>query len=513
MKTSSVVLSAVIAATALLAAGFYYFNVSNSTRPIPIRGLESVELDGWTRGLSGKVGGTFDPSGVAERVERDFEEFSRAATESEGARIFFESVRGRFARAYPNYADYRGLAESLERGRERIRTREPKNRARVATLLLTLMEEETLAVASRKFRDPSSIWIVPGPAADRSCPLGEPGKDYVGLRLCAGDTLISKGVEFSSALNLFRMPLAAAYSHSALVVPDSKGALRLLEAEGFGGSFSRITEDDTPFRASVYRIRRERDPKGDALRGALREAGKIVRGKDEAPDNSVFAFNFGLNPECRKGAYYCSEMNYCLFHDAGIDDDRNPFPKTVWSKPTEQNGKFIDQVWPVFGGELPNPSDIELNPGYELVGHRVELAEIPRLRVQFAALNALMTLLDRDPAIRDAYLVALKGVGEGTLGTAKPDEIQRVMKLGSLRPSEWAQMKAVLPGELLLREIVFYYHVQHRLLPEVESILLQADSREGGPIPLGELGAIAMPEIGARIEGFNRRAREVRGTL
>ncbi len=495
-----------------LLLGSFFKDAIPSVERVRVRGLESVDLDRWIKTFppfAGKPEMPFSERGAYEKeLGSAFGSYFSNPDDDTAFREFYSALLGAAANARGSGPELLQFAAGLVRIRDHWRAADPIIRTRKVNFLAELLIEETLYLALKRGAPMSSAWFVFGPSAE--CVSGEPPTDFYGISGCAGDVVISKGDAFSSALNAFRMPLAASYSHSAILIPDpGTGSLRLLEVDGLAGGLNRFEEESAPARLTIYRIRDRAN--APAIRSALDRASALVHSampKDSdrpSEDRPLFGFNLTLRPDCTPGRYYCSELNYCLFHDSGIEDSRNPYSKKFWSEPFAADENFIDRIWPVYPGAIPEPSDVELNAAYLMVGHRVNLEELSRMRIQFATLNALASLFRDDPVRREAYLGVLRSYGESTLAYAKPALMESIGRLVGLKPSQWIKLRALLPSEIRVGEIVFYYHIQHLLLPEVERRLGALDCARCDPIPLEELGGRALPLIRAAIDQFVRR--------
>jgi hypothetical protein len=454
---------------------------------VPFRGLDEVDLNFWTHAFFQKNAVTEIESvkDLSHRIESAWFTLPQGLTESTAIEKFAARLTP-LAQNYSQPLAYDHLLTAFREAHEKIRLVKPIPLAAHALYLLDVLSDEVFYAKQMHFGGTAPfVW-------------GHP-RD-----LKKGDVLISKNTEFSSLLLQFRSPDAGAYSHAQLILNEGKNSNpEILESGTFGlnrvpfilGDYARLAV----FR-SVKSVHTQ-DLIAQALDSFL--TASTLGGKADL--KKAHPFDFTFTPDCTKPAYFCTDMIYCVYRQSGISPDQNPYPREIWQSSTETENEFIKSVVKLNWGAAPVPGDVELNPNFHATAYEVSAEKIKIIRNHLALTEAFFSLIQSEPELMNLYSETLGKLAKGkTVGELKESEVRDFAKAGLIDAEQLLPILKVLPPEMNLRTLAFYYHFERVLMPNAFKSLSNQTSSQ---IPLGlpETAFILRQSLQAQLVAFSNQ--------
>ncbi len=451
-------------------------DTSKDIQPIEvsrIRGLETINVDRWTLGLSSTVKASLSKNAL-DTILHHYDE-TLHLPDSRWLENFFNTLVQTLATTYISREDYMGLAQALTDARDQIRSHGPVERSRIAIHLLSILTDETLYAMSLKFPslNPTWEWHSHNTNNISGCEI-----KYSNTSLCEGDLVLSKSDAFSGLLFLFHSPYSSTYSHVALASGTSQNA-KLIGADLPGLITSPITSLDSMPRIGIYRSK-----------GSLKNQKQVL---NAILQTHTINFNFDLKPECSPKKYFCSELFYCFYKDLGIEGDSNPYPERIWTLPGSKEGEAMREFVTALGKsrweKIPSPGDVEFNPEFESLAQFIRVPLLSNLRIQTAIVNSFIQILHDDPKMRDAYVKSIIKAEAG-MESLLPKEARQ----------DYKRLRLALARQVTPAELAFYAHFQFTLLPQTFNEILSLT--RGRLALLSELESRSRQSIQGRMQTF-----------
>jgi hypothetical protein len=248
--------------------------------------------------------------------------------------------------------------------------------------------EESAAVAGVRPRayDPK----IPAPYLSGSAPylqLSPQAKELQFPRdLKSGDVLVSRGNAPTSALIARLGDTDGQFSHAALVyVAPKSGRAYVMEEHIEVGSTFRSYEEyakDQNFRVTVYRHQDER---------LAAEAARLMMKRLYSPnDPNVVPYDFGMKMD-DSSEMFCTEIVYEAFKMASRGKVRIGRYRTTFNP---KNRDLLDRFG-VRTDSMYAPSDMEIEPEFELLGEWRDLSRVTTNQMMDAVLTKVLEWGDR----------------------------------------------------------------------------------------------------------------------
>ena len=415
---------------------------------------------------------------------------------------------------YPVWEDVSRLVEGLISARMDVRTNSTAL-AREALLLLETLAEEALYAFSVQNPDSNLEWkTVYEQIGTDECKRNGTSRaaDLNGVRICQGDVLISKGSAGSSAFLARITDYPGNYSHStvAYVAPANAGELYLVEAEITDGVKLRSPKaeyiDARKRKFSVYRFASTNSELQETVRqGAIAGVDALVQEmytKTSDPFNEVaYPYDFSMSAKDHS-ELFCSEVTYYAYELSGLDSAYNPYPETLWGTISGINAEFFSNFLNIQSDKLPAPSDIELNPAFELVAFTIDMPRLGLDRIDVAMIDVLLALMKENPDVVREYMEVFKDYGNEPVDKAQIDK-QQVLTIAKAMGMSFTEEKldgllAQLPANINIKQVIFFTFLNEVLHPTLQAEIVKQEKayfeKTGKPFGLLTL-RVAVKEV------------------
>lgn len=464
---------------------------------LEIQGLERVTFDRWTAKLAqGSLGSKQTNNAGADwsvyigAFGSERELFQTLLTEISGYRL-------------QSATDYQNLTTSILQLRQSLRQRLTMNddTKRDSMYMLQLMAEEAAYVGSKKFKDFSSEIAV-----DNSSSVLDSSRtnSLRGMTVQTGDLLLSKSTgSGSSSFIALSMKNPHLFSHSTPVFVD-KAENKLLSPEAFieDGVKLRTLEsyqEGSRTRLAVYRYKGlDTDDQKRVQHFALTRADEFVskmRQMVSDPENQAsYGYDFGMDPVKAEGkSYFCSGISYELYPKDSKSDLRNPYAEEVWSRIVGARRSIMSTLG-INSLRIPAPGDVEMNPLFELVGFRINMAKLEQERVENAIIDLFLKWAERNKSELEQLSSSLETLGDKPIAKA---EIEALVAKGLIPADKKDLILKTLqeiPEGVNMKQLVFFYTMNDIMTPKIRAQVmaeLAKSSQIVGPLAIREMVARA----------------------
>lgn len=424
---------------------------------------------------------------------------------------FLASVIGlRLHKHYSSFESYRKLTEGLYSVRKIIRSNEafqPLYR-REAMLAISVLAEEVLYASYNLFPQKKIVRfdyanINLGQCAGASSLLNN-------VSLCSGDVIVSKGDAASSSFIARIADYPGNFSHSVIPYIDSKSNILMIEADIDDGVKLRSpAKDYINSKKSKLFIYRSKNPK--TVKAAKVASQKmydlilsLVAGKDPTTTTSI-EYDFSMNADDSQ-KMFCSEIAYYSYAQNPIAALDNPYPKKYWSQVADSSrrdflSKFLDSAL-----SFPAPSDIDMNPNYEVVGMQFDTSKLSNDRMMVALIDTVFLVLNDN---KEEVNISLNALGKLGSQIATSEEITKNLKQFELTgikiPAELYEKVKTIPRNISYKQLIFFSFLNDMLAPKVLGPLAMYEAsllQKGQVLDIGTMRSLIYSQVNTEMDNF-----------
>ena len=238
-------------------------------------------------------------------------------------------------------------------------------------------------LAPNAWEDPTQTRVFSG-----GFPSFEQSPDLKKFAIQSGDVLVSYGMAYGSAAIAHVGEYAGSFSHMAMVYKNSAGELYTIEAHPeFGVKVAPIEKylTDGKGRSALFRFK---DTKMAAL--AAKRVYNIAYKADSSGNTIPYDFNMDINDHTK---LFCTEVVKYAFDLAAKEMKTKVTVPAFPTRIVMKNSYILDS----FGIETRStfaPSDIEVDPQFELLAEWRDLARVRLMHHQQSALQSEFKWLD-----------------------------------------------------------------------------------------------------------------------
>ncbi len=454
--------------------------VPSSPRGVVLHGLDDVDLkyfSDWTSGLvwGEKTSRLLNEGNINEQIYT-------AYSSSQSANDFLAKILDlQLAKHFQKSDLYRQLAQGLYSVRKKIRNdlTDRPDYTRKAMQVLEVLAEEALYAQYLAFPNQSVVRFDYAPLNLDQC------KDAKGKRssllgdfsLCQGDIILSKGGAGSSNFIARLGDYPGNFSHAVVTSVDpTDKKISLAEAEIEDGvRFRDPTADyvqNKKIKMFIYRAKNPATLKA-AIAGVdqfVIEAQKRIPGKDIKKEIS-FDYDFAMNADDDK-KLFCSEVVYYAYNFSANSKLDNPYSKKYWSSVQDPLRKNFLESFLSITPRFPAPSDLELNPHFDLIAMQFDLSKFSQDRMRVALIDALYLFMQDHDEIAQGIFKKFAALGNGAL---KPAEIKaklaQLQAWGVKLPSGALAKVDSIPQNINFKQLLFFSFLNDHLTPAVIATL------------------------------------------
>lgn len=204
---------------------------------------------------------------------------------------------------------------------------------------------------------------------------------YKNFKLEAGDIMIVRGKSYISAMIARIGDEESNFSHLAIVSKDAKGELYITEALIQYGAVQKKLSDwvkDQDARVALYR-----HPDRQLAERAARKIHDHVAGLKAA--GKPIKYDFAMDDE-DSSTFFCSEVGKVAYSLASNKKVILPYYRTQTTKFAQTN--FFEDMG-IKKGSMFAPSDMEMDPRFELVAEYRFLGLLKQVRLQDSVLQSM----------------------------------------------------------------------------------------------------------------------------
>lgn len=435
-----------------------------------IRGMPSIDLelvDVWTSGLSV---GEEKKKLPHDNKKRILESYYYANSVEE---FFNKLLILDLHHTYPTMNSYKQLAEQLFAVRKELRSRSIENDhyLRQSLMLLELLGEEVLYAGKLRFPDQNNIsFTYNNPTLP--C-MGRVGK-LNGVTVCQGDVLLSKGGAGSSNFIAKITDYPGNFSHAAIVYVDAatKGVY-LPESFIEDGVKLRSPKDEyeNSSKAKLFIYRSKSSVTiGQAIQGVDQFVSMMIDriGSNSYQDLAVKAalpYDFSMNGS-DPSALACTEVVLQSYMMGGATQT-NPYPQELWSTANSSGQGSLVTDFLKIAPQFPAPSDLELNPRYDLISLSFNLNKLGIDRQMIAMIDILIEKVEESDAKIKKLSEYLKDYDRPY---SKEELIEKIVRLDRALGSNFAtsinDQIPTIPSGMKLSQVLFFGILDHYLVPK-----------------------------------------------
>ncbi len=269
------------------------------------------------------------------------------------------------------------------------------------------------------------------------------------------DIIISRDETLSSQLLLFRSQYSERYSHTDVIIPSAdKRNLKAYTTDVEGGVIREDINEIGEVRDLILTY------KDSTARELFFNRQKLANYIDNF--ERKISYNYPLIPNCTN-ELFCTEFVYCLFKDAGLQQTLNPYPRRLWNTNIKNS-----QLFSLYQGVMPEPSDILLNPNYKIVSEKINIYGLLNSMVADYIIQIFLTKLKYDLVFKYKFENWLQSITKTNLNS-------EIKKYSTVRINNYKVMlflprmdpEKVSPGLIVfsyrLSGIVYYLNTQKLL--------------------------------------------------
>jgi hypothetical protein len=192
-----------------------------------------------------------------------------------------------------------------------------------------------------------------------------------------------------------------------------------------------------------------------------------LNGKD-ATLNASFEYDFNMDAT-KFDRLFCSEVGlYAYSLNKAIPADQNPYPTSVWSTVDDPTRNLLLSQFLNAKTNYPAPSDVELNPNYEIVSLQFNPSKLSGDRMTIALMDVLMQIMN------EQNLSVTKSINSlGNLGSQIVDpkvirrKLEMLKRLGIKLPANADAIIDTFPKNINYKQLLFFAFINERLTPKV----------------------------------------------
>jgi hypothetical protein len=490
----------------------------SSQNDVYFHGLKEIDIEhikNWTQGLystTGKSGALPKNLSVVKSIDEAFKKNNNIND------LMNDILSLKLHQSYSKKESYHQLVEGLFAARKKVRNSLSSNEkyTKEAMLLLELLAEETLYVNTMKFKLKSLIRF------DYTNALGC-GQKHALLnktQICQGDILASKGGAGSSSFLARTADYPGNFSHAATPYIDEEGHLFMVEAFIEDGVKLRDpTADYVNDPKSKLVIYRAKDPKAQVA-GVLGVENFVTEMKNkldglDPQKNAAFEYDFKMDAS-NDEKHFCSEL---VYHAYGTQDyikanpELNPYANVYWSKVENvSRAKFLTDF---LGAKttFPAPSDIELNPNFEIVSVQINPEKLKSDRIRVALIDVIIQEMEEN---QDELIRSIEKLG--TLGTEEVDakNIRARLKLfeafGIKVPDSSLATIDSIPKNINYKQLLFFALIDSKLSPEAVTSFSELENemlKKGEILDIKTIRSQIRTQVRVELKNFSKTIDKV----
>jgi hypothetical protein len=441
----------------------------SSTNNVKYHGLENISLDlisQWTNGL---YTGTNVPSLAPNISDSIYQAFK--STNNIGD--FMNNILNlKLNNKYNSEDNYRNLANEIFSARKHIRQSLSINSqyTKEAMLLTELLAEETLYVESILFKSKNLIRF---DFANDISGCGSRSSILNNTPLCQGDIVISKGDAGSSSFLARISDYPGNYSHSTIPYIDNKKNIFFIEAFIEDGVKLRTPSadyiNDPKTKLMIYRNINPQIVKSSVV--AIDKLYQIIMTNLKGSNpftTAAFQYDFKMDAT-NSDRLFCSEVSYYAYGlNTAIPSYQNPYSVEYWSYVNDPTRNIVLSGFLNAKTHFPAPSDIELNPNYDVVTMQFNSTKLSADRMRVALIDVLEQVMNEN---QQQVITSINMLGK--LGNQIVDpkiiklKLSMFQNLGISLPTEAASMVDTIPKNINYKQLLFFSFIDKRLSPYV----------------------------------------------
>lgn len=492
-------------------------------------GLEDLDinaLDIWAMGLT--------RGAKSETLSNTFmESIRRAFVVSATVNDFYKKILGLGLHIqYTKKENYYNLANGLLATKKLFRHyfgKKDEKLVRSAITLVQLLAEETLYVLNFKF--PDVVNYKAGYNNQTAAFCDNKFVRFENTNICQGDILLSKGGAGSSSF-IARIPdFPGNFSHAALayVYVDEKDSNKktLYSPEAFiedGVKLRRVVEGYSNenkrsklfiYRAKSNRVAIEASKQADLFVEQMKKNINTTNVED-LETTASYPYDFAMDSSDQK-AFFCSEVPFYVYNNAingrKFIKDENPYTTTYWSSIKDPINKNFMTNFLFVQDNYPAPSDIELNPNFEIIAMHFDLLRLKKDRKLVAALDALISAIHDNDQMLKVLIEAFK-VSENKPVT--PELAKQYLKIlqtdfnFQVTPDQEAYVEKI-PKGVGINQLLFFAFLDGAMVPRVLDAVdaYEEELKEKGePVSLNTLRHISYYTIQSILQEYTVMVQE-----
>jgi hypothetical protein len=349
-----------------------------------------------------------------------------------------------------NFYDFRRRAQNLK-----LLTPQKK---RELSQLFSFLAEEAFYVFNQRVGQMTETFVWGG----ISCEGARSGKLF-GVSVCPGDVVLTKGEAVSSSMLSRFADRPGSFSHAALVHVLPGGEVILIESlieDGVKLRRAAAIEARALKRAFVYRLGRDVPNRRQAfskLQAALDAFVVSMRERVQDPfQQTLFPYDFAMKVETENSdpAMFCTEVPEWIYRaHAKLPTQLNPYPSSLWSTISGPNRDFFNRFLGITEAALPAPSDLDVNPSFEIVGAKVDTGRLWEDRLHVAFIDSLLDLAKEKPKAFEQMIVSLEKIP----AVVVDQEMMDWVRVQDWIPAEYRQqLSGHVPVGIDARQLVFF---------------------------------------------------------
>ena len=450
--------------------------------------LSKISLDTWMHGLYQKNSGSVAAEQIQSKV-------GSIVAQHQGYAPTYQSLLQLQAQTDVQTIEVlQAWADALLNARARNRGNQ------LVTAMLEFMLEDVLVVGYEKF--PAQMQEYSKQLKAPEARWSADAQKLRGIDIIGGDVLISKYTgSGSSSFIAMAMARQSFFSHSTPVYIGSDK--RLLSPEAFiedGVKLRDLTQDyvtDSKTRLFVYRSLKN---VAEAQKGLQSLVDEMRQRQSDPATQAAFPYNFRMDPRI-ESAYFCPQTVMDSFRRGGVgyDSEANPYPAKQWRGFTGANKQVFGNFLGFSDHKFPAPGDIEFNPNFELAGVYFDVKKLAQERMEMAAIDVLLQLVERNDDKVRAVLKPFDRFGDQPITTEQLQALQRLPLPAQIQSKVLAQ----IPANISIKQLVFFTYINQEFTPAVRSALqMQAaemQRAQGRQPGLGELRLMASNAVAQQL--------------
>ena len=442
-------------------------------------GLESMSMDSvnqWSEGLfGGTVKSGLNPKySIVDNVYKSFQSTNNVGD-------FMGLILNlKLHNKYSKELSYRQIAEGLLAAKKRIRKNLATNSkyTKEAMILVELLSEETLYVDELRFKSKNLIRF---DYANDVSSCNNKSSSLNGTKICQGDIILSKGAAGSSSFLARIADYPGNFSHSTTPYIDNNKKTYMVEAFIEDGVKLRdpaadyIT--DTKTKMMIYR-----NANAAVVKEAVNSIEMIVAkmkanlgGKDPVA-NAAFEYDFKMDAT-NFDRLFCSEVSYYAYSlNPAIPVGQNPYALPYWSSVEDPARSVVLSQFLDAKTHYPAPSDVELNPNYEIVSIQINPLKLSADRIRVALIDVILQVMNEN---QQQMITSINKLGNLGTQIVDPNVIKSKMAivtaLGITLPPNAVDLINTFPKNINYKQLLFFALIDQRISPYVVAQLTKQE--------------------------------------